>query len=217
PSGAGPRPGAPRARSCRCRASPSSPTTRSSAWWQVCAARASACDTGRRGAQTAARREPDRGPDRARLPRAPPAPRVRAPRTRRSRSTPSSRPQTRTHDASWSISSAKGSFEEYAARVPAVAQRWGVAHVAIRTAVRPLLLCAGLAVVGYLIWDLGPGAIWDAFTRLSWRGVGVGVFPAFLFVGVGSLRRRFPFPPPPRSLFRVSRGPPAAAGRNTTH
>src|SRR5262249_53494348 len=163
-----------------------------------------ACDTGRRGAQTAARREPDRGPDRARLRRAPPAPRMRRPRTRRSRSTPSSRPQTRTPDASWSISSAKGSFEEYAARVPAVAQRWGVAHVAIRTAVRPLLLCAGLAVVGYLIWDLGPGAIWDAFARLSWRALVVLVFPAGLVVLLDTLGWRFTFARPPSSPFHLA-------------
>ena len=79
-----------------------------------------------------------------------------------------------------------------------------MAHAAIRTAVRPLLLCAGLAVVGYLIWDLGPGAIWDAVARLSWRVLVVLVFPAWLVVFLDTLGWRFTFMRPPRSLFHLA-------------
>ncbi len=88
--------------------------------------------------------------------------------------------------------------------MPAVARRWILAHAAIRTGVRPLLLCAGLAVVGYLIWDLGPGAIWDAFARLSWRVLVVLVFPAWLVVFLDTLGWRFTFTRPPRSLFHLA-------------
>ena len=69
---------------------------------------------------------------------------------------------------------------------------------------RPLLLCAGLAVVGYLIWDLGPGAIWDAFARLSWWVLVVLVFPALLVVVLDTLGWRSTFTRPPRSLFRLA-------------
>jgi len=82
-------------------------------------------------------------------------------------------------------------------------------------------LCAGLAVVGYLIWDLGPGAIWDAFARLSWRVLVVLVFPALLVVVLDTLGWRFTFTRPPRSLFRLAavrlageavNAPPASVG-----
>jgi len=79
-----------------------------------------------------------------------------------------------------------------------------VAHGAIRTAVRPLLFCAGLAVVGYLIWDLGPGAIWDALRRLSWPVLTVLVFPASLVVLFDTLGWRFTITRPPRSLFHLA-------------
>ena len=48
----------------------------------------------------------------------------------------------------------------------------------IRTVLRPLLFGLGLAAVGYLIWDLGAGVIWDTFRRLSWAVPIVLVFPA---------------------------------------
>jgi glycosyltransferase 2 family protein len=34
---------------------------------------------------------------------------------------------------------------------------------------RPLLLAVGLAVVAWLVWDLGPAAVWEAIHTLSWR------------------------------------------------
>src|SRR5262245_8334867 len=51
--------------------------------------------------------------------------RTRLLNTRRSRWTPSSPPQSRTPDASWSISGGKGSFDDCAGRVSAVARRAG--------------------------------------------------------------------------------------------
>ena len=79
-----------------------------------------------------------------------------------------------------------------------------MAHAALRAAVRPLLLCAGLAIVAYLIWDLGPAAIWDAVARLSWRVLIVLVFPAGVVVLLDTLGWRFTFARPPRSLFHLA-------------
>jgi hypothetical protein len=62
----------------------------------------------------------------------------------------------------------------------------------------------GLGVVGYLIWELGPGAILDAFGHLSWRVVIVLVFPAWLVVFLDTLGWRSTFTQPPRSLFHLA-------------
>ncbi len=86
---------------------------------------------------------------------------------------------------------------------PAVAPRWAMSRSTLRAAVRPLLFGAGLAVVGYLIWELGPGAVWDAFRRLSWRVLIVLVFPAWLFVLLDTLGWRLTFTRPPRSVLRL--------------
>jgi len=34
---------------------------------------------------------------------------------------------------------------------------------------RPLLLAVGLAVVAWLVWDIGPAAVWESIHTLSWR------------------------------------------------
>src|SRR5262249_45125028 len=112
--------------------------------------------------------------------------------------------RTRTPAAFWSIWSAKDSFDDRAGSAPAVARRSIVAHGAIRTAVRPLLFCAGLAVVAYLIWELGPGAIWDGVRRLSWRGLIVLVSPGSLVVFLDTLGWWFTFTRPPRSLVHLA-------------
>jgi putative membrane protein len=42
---------------------------------------------------------------------------------------------------------------------------------------RPLLFVVGLAVVAWLVWDLGPGTVWEAIHTLSWRLALVMLFP----------------------------------------
>ena len=68
---------------------------------------------------------------------------------------------------------------------------------------RPVLFGLGLAVVVYLIWDLGPATIWETFRRLSWGVLVVLVFPAWIVVVLDTLGWRFTFARPPRSLFRL--------------
>jgi len=69
--------------------------------------------------------------------------------------------------------------------------------------VRPVLFGLGLAVVVYLIWNLGPATIWETFRRLSWGVLVVLVFPAWIVVVLDTLGWRFTFARPPRSLFRL--------------
>jgi len=69
--------------------------------------------------------------------------------------------------------------------------------------VRPVLFSLGLAVVVYLIWDLGPATIWETFRRLSWGVLVVLVFPAWIVLVLDTLGWRFTFMRPPRSLFRL--------------
>jgi len=52
---------------------------------------------------------------------------------------------------------------------------------------RPLLLAAGIAVVAWLVWDLGPAAVWDAIHTLSWRLGLIVLFPFCLAVAVDTL------------------------------
>ena len=68
---------------------------------------------------------------------------------------------------------------------------------------RPVLFGLGLAVVVYLIWNLGPATIWETFRRLSWGVLVVLVFPAWIVVVLDTLGWRFTFARPPRSLFRL--------------
>ena len=57
---------------------------------------------------------------------------------------------------------------------------------------------AGLAVVGYLIFQIGPGVVWNAFRALSWRLLLVFLFPTCLAVLLDTLgwRAAFGFPRP---------------------
>jgi putative membrane protein len=52
---------------------------------------------------------------------------------------------------------------------------------------RPLLLAVGLAVVAWLVWDLGPAAVWEAIHTLSWRLGLVVLFPFCVTVAFDTL------------------------------
>ena len=68
---------------------------------------------------------------------------------------------------------------------------------------RPLLLLAGVALIGYLIHRIGPAAILSAFQSLSWRLVLVLVFPTCLVAITDTVAWRFTFLKPPRSFARL--------------
>ena len=68
---------------------------------------------------------------------------------------------------------------------------------------RALFFVAGAFVVAYLIVQVGPDAIWDAFRRLSWRLLLVLVFPTCVAVLVDTLAWCFTFVSPPRSFGRL--------------
>jgi uncharacterized protein (TIRG00374 family) len=78
------------------------------------------------------------------------------------------------------------------------AQRWIAASRTIKVAGRLLLLTAGLAVIGYLIRQVGPGLIWDTFRILSWRLLLVLVFPASVVLLLDTVAWRFTFAKSPR-------------------
>jgi putative membrane protein len=59
---------------------------------------------------------------------------------------------------------------------------------------RPLLLAVGLAVVAWLVWDLGPGAVWEAIRVLSWRLAVVMLFPFCVAVAADTLGWRVLLP-----------------------
>jgi len=59
---------------------------------------------------------------------------------------------------------------------------------------RPLLLAVGLAVVVWLVWDLGPAAVWDAIHALSWRLGLVVLFPFGVAVVLDTLGWRVLLP-----------------------
>lgn len=68
---------------------------------------------------------------------------------------------------------------------------------------RLVLVVAGVALVGYLIAEVGPHAIGSAFASLSWRLLLVVVFPTGLAVVVDTLGWHFTFAQPPRSFARL--------------
>ena len=68
---------------------------------------------------------------------------------------------------------------------------------------RTLFVVAGVFVVVYLIAQVGPDAIVDAFRTLSWRLLLVLVFPTCLAVVVDTFAWRFTFPSPPRPFGRL--------------
>jgi uncharacterized protein (TIRG00374 family) len=72
-----------------------------------------------------------------------------------------------------------------------------------RRFLRLLLVAAGALLIGYLIVQIGPEAIWNAFQTMSWRLLVVLVFPTCLVVVADTLAWRFTFPTPPRSFTRL--------------
>lgn len=62
--------------------------------------------------------------------------------------------------------------------------------------IRPLLVLTGLALVGYLVAQIGPAAIWSSFVRLGWRLPLVLAFPYALAAAVDTLAWRLLLPVP---------------------
>jgi uncharacterized protein (TIRG00374 family) len=61
---------------------------------------------------------------------------------------------------------------------------------------RPLLVLTGLALVGYLVAQIGPAAIWASFVTLGWRLPLVLAFPYALAAAVDTLAWRLLLPVP---------------------
>ncbi|MFI5326574.1 MAG: flippase-like domain-containing protein [Candidatus Rokuibacteriota bacterium] len=61
---------------------------------------------------------------------------------------------------------------------------------------RPLLIVTGLALVGYLVAQIGPAAIWSSFVTLGWRLPIVLAFPYALAAAVDTLAWRLLLPTP---------------------
>jgi putative membrane protein len=59
---------------------------------------------------------------------------------------------------------------------------------------RPILFAVGLVVVAWLVWDLGPAAVWDAIHTLSWRLALVVFFPFCVAVVLDTLGWRVLLP-----------------------
>jgi putative membrane protein len=59
---------------------------------------------------------------------------------------------------------------------------------------RPLLLAAGLVFVAWLVWDLGPAAVWATIHALSWRLGLVALFPFCAAVALDTLGWRVLLP-----------------------
>jgi uncharacterized protein (TIRG00374 family) len=62
--------------------------------------------------------------------------------------------------------------------------------------IRPLLVLTGLALVGYLVMQIGPAAIWASFVTLGWRLPVVLAFPYALAAAVDTLAWRLLLPIP---------------------
>jgi putative membrane protein len=71
---------------------------------------------------------------------------------------------------------------------------------------RPLLLAVGVGFIAWLVWDLGPAAVWDAIRTLSWRLGLVVLFPYCMAVAFDTLGWRVLLPG-----CRVAWGPLSAA------
>lgn len=61
---------------------------------------------------------------------------------------------------------------------------------------RPLLVLTGLALVGYLVAQIGPAAVWASFVTLGWRLPLVLAFPYALAAAVDTLAWRLLLPVP---------------------
>jgi glycosyltransferase 2 family protein len=70
---------------------------------------------------------------------------------------------------------------------------------------RPLLVLTGMAVVGYLVAQIGPAAIWSSFVTLGWRLPIVLTFPYALAALVDTIgwRLLLPGPVPLSLVFRA--------------
>ena len=66
---------------------------------------------------------------------------------------------------------------------------------------RPLLMLTGLALVGYLVAQIGPAAIWASFVTLGWRLPLVLAFPYALAAAVDTFAWRLLLPTPVPFLF----------------
>jgi glycosyltransferase 2 family protein len=71
---------------------------------------------------------------------------------------------------------------------------------------RPLLLAVGVGFIAWLVWDLGPAAVWDAIRTLSWRLGLLVLFPYCMAVAFDTLGWRVLLP-----RCRVAWGPLFAA------
>ncbi len=74
------------------------------------------------------------------------------------------------------------------AAIPATGIARRLAPLADR--LRPLLLLAGGSVIVWLVWDLGPAAVWDVIHTLGWRLVIVVLVPFSLAVILDTLAWR---------------------------
>jgi glycosyltransferase 2 family protein len=72
-----------------------------------------------------------------------------------------------------------------------------------RRLLRPLLVALGLALVAYLVYRLGPAAIWRSLETLSWRLLVVLCFPFSVATVLHTLGWHYAFRPPPRSFGRL--------------
>jgi len=75
--------------------------------------------------------------------------------------------------------------------VPGIVRGAG-AHPLLRLG-RPFLLVGGLAVVAYMVWEVGPGAIWESLRALSWRLLIVLCFPYCVSATLDTVGWRFAF------------------------
>ncbi|MCI0548557.1 MAG: flippase-like domain-containing protein [Candidatus Rokubacteria bacterium] len=68
---------------------------------------------------------------------------------------------------------------------------------------RPFLVVAGVAVVAYLIWRVGPAEVWGSITTLSWRLLLVVLFPTVLSQVLDAVGWHFAFAEPRASLGKL--------------
>ena len=59
---------------------------------------------------------------------------------------------------------------------------------------RPLLLAVGLGFIAWLVWDLGPAAVWETIRTLSWRLALLVLFPYCVAVALDTLGWRVLLP-----------------------
>ena len=59
---------------------------------------------------------------------------------------------------------------------------------------RPLLLAVGLGFIAWLVWDLGPAAVWETIRTLSWRLGLLVLFPYCVAVALDTLGWRVLLP-----------------------